>query len=207
MRSPGQLLTALPNRHTPYPFLVTESSTHVRVTRERPHTSQSTGNCARLNPTGARSKDVSGETCLFARGTLHVQEHGRAKTRERTGATAQPPVLGPNTLFHGKARARSAHNFPSCTDLIKMKRSRHSRPADQLEPAVRFDAGYRLYCQILSNQLSCFTGLFFFCPPSFLWLSCSGLCCTGRVLPGSWANHSHCSPCMPQTEGFHWSSM
>lgn len=153
------LLTALPNRHAPYPFLVTESSTRVRITRERPHTSQSTGNCACLNPTGARSKDVSGETCLFARGTLHVQEHGRAKTRECTGATAQPPVLGPNTLFHGKARARSAHNFPSCTDLIKMKRSCHSQLADQLEPAVRFDAGYRLYCQILSNHLSCFTGL------------------------------------------------
>jgi len=160
---------------------------------------------AQLNPTDVRLRR-SQETCLLKQRRLRVQEHGRAKMCENMSTTAQPPVPALNTLFFVKAHARSTHFFPSCTDLIKSKRSCHSRPADQPKPAVRFDDGYRLYCQILSNQLSCFAGFWGFFFP-FLWLFCSGLHCAGRLLPGSWANHSHCSPCMPQTEGFHWSSM
>lgn len=69
------------------------------------------------------------------------------------------------------------------------------------------DAGQGLGCQILSNQLSHFSRkkLNFFFP--FLGLFCSELCSTGRILPGSWANHSHHSQGTPKTEGFHWSSM
>lgn len=125
-----------------------------------------TGDSAHVNPTDAHLCR-SQETCLFARDRLHVQARGRAKMCEHLRTIAQPlPDL--NTLFLVEARARSARFFPSCTDLIKMKRSCHSRPVDQPQPAVQFDAGYRLYCQILSNQPSCFAG--FFPPPSPLFV-------------------------------------
>lgn len=66
--------------------------------------------------------------------------------------TEQPPVLNENTLCHVEAHGRSTHSSPSCRDLIKMRRSCCSWPA------VLFDAGHGLGCQILSNQLSCFSG-------------------------------------------------
>lgn len=142
--------------------------------------------------------------------SLHVREISRARTRESQKVqekmtTELPPVLDENTLCHVEAHARSTHSSPSCRDLIKMKRSCPSWLVDRPQTAVLFDAGHGLCCQTLSNQLSCFSGKFFFFP--FLGLFSSELLSTGRIVPGSWANHSHHSQGMAQTEGFHWSSM
>lgn len=72
--------------------------------------------------------------------------------------TEQAPVLNENTLCHAEAPARSTPSSPSCRDAIKMSRSCSSWLADQPHPAMLFNAGHGLWCQVLSNQLSCFSG-------------------------------------------------
>lgn len=133
---------------------------------------------------------------------LHVREISCARTWEgqnvQRTTTEEPPLLSENTLCHVEAHGGSTHSSPSCRDLIKMRRSCCS---------WLFHAGHGLGCQILSNQLSCFSGKKKKSYFPFLWLFCSELCSTGRILPGSWANHSPQCQGTPKTEGFHWSSM
>lgn len=119
--------------------------------------------------------------------SLHVREISRARTRESQKVqekmtTELPPVLDENTLCHVEAHARSTHSSPSCRDLIKMKRSCPSWLVDRPQTAVLFDAGHGLCCQTLSNQLSCFSGKFFFSffgivffTASLRWQDCAGL--------------------------------
>lgn len=93
---------------------------------------------------------------------LHVREISCARTWEGQNVqgttTEEPPLLSENTLCHVEAHGGSTHSSPSCRDLIKMRRSCCS---------WLFHAGHGLGCQILSNQLSCFSGkkkvFFLFC--------------------------------------------